>query len=141
MAKTHDSGDRAEFAVINDLVRRGYKILIPYGHNWRFDVVAYKDGTFFRIQIKMGIVDKHRKNSRFVVRAHTGDGRYKHRYTNDEIDIVASFLEEADTVVYIPLKEFGNHADMSLRREGIGLNYGSGRYPAHYVKDYMEMPS
>ena len=36
MAPLKQKGDRAELEVARDLVRRGYRIAIPYGDHWVF---------------------------------------------------------------------------------------------------------
>ena len=36
------------------LARLGYRILVPYGENCRYDLVIEKEGTFLRVQVKTG---------------------------------------------------------------------------------------
>ena len=45
-------GSIAELAVAAELVKEGWHILVPYGENTRYDLVAEKDGRFVRIQVK-----------------------------------------------------------------------------------------
>ena len=39
MAPLKLKGDRAEIEVARDLVRRGFRIAIPYGEDWNFDLI------------------------------------------------------------------------------------------------------
>jgi hypothetical protein len=135
MATTHDTGDRAEVAVLNDLVRLGYKILIPYGHNWRFDVAAYKDGKFMRVQVKNAVRSMKNGHERYVVRAYTGVGAKKYRYTDSDIDVIAAFIPCTEEVVYIRLQDFCGHQEMLLRKDDDPIVSG-GRWAQHTIGDH-----
>jgi hypothetical protein len=45
---------RTEAAILAELVRRGYKVLVPFGTNQRYDLVVDLDGEFVRAQCKTG---------------------------------------------------------------------------------------
>jgi hypothetical protein len=45
-------GDLAEIMVAADLLRRGYKIAIPYGEDWDYDLILCRDGRLERVQVK-----------------------------------------------------------------------------------------
>jgi PD-(D/E)XK endonuclease len=49
-----DVGHRAEAAILSELVRRGYRVLLPFGVNQRYDLVLDCDGRFLRAQCKSG---------------------------------------------------------------------------------------
>jgi hypothetical protein len=49
-----DVGLRTEAAILAELVRRGYQVLIPFGTNQRYDLVLDLGGTFMRAQCKTG---------------------------------------------------------------------------------------
>ncbi len=50
-----DVGHRSEAAILSELVRRGYRVLLPFGVNQRYDLVLEgEDGRFFRAQCKTG---------------------------------------------------------------------------------------
>ena len=46
-------GSIAELQVSIDLMKRGWDVLIPYGENCRYDLVAEKEGKFIRIKSNM----------------------------------------------------------------------------------------
>ncbi len=54
MAPLKLKGDRAEIEVARDLIRRGFRIAIPYGEDWDFDLVFARPGseTLERVQVK-----------------------------------------------------------------------------------------
>lgn len=49
-----DVGLRTEAAILAELVRRGYNVLIPFGTNQRYDLVLETGGEFVRVQCKKG---------------------------------------------------------------------------------------
>jgi hypothetical protein len=49
-----DVGQRTEAAILSELVRRGYAVLLPFGVNQRYDLVLDLDGKFVRCQCKTG---------------------------------------------------------------------------------------
>jgi hypothetical protein len=49
-----DVGHRTEAAILSELVRRGYRVLLPFGVNQRYDLVLESDGQFLKVQCKTG---------------------------------------------------------------------------------------
>jgi len=49
-----DVGQRTEAAILSELVRRGYSVLLPFGVNQRYDLVLDLDGKFVSAQCKTG---------------------------------------------------------------------------------------
>jgi PD-(D/E)XK endonuclease len=49
-----DVGLRTEAAILAELVRRGYQVLVPFGTNQRYDLVLDVAGKFVRAQCKTG---------------------------------------------------------------------------------------
>jgi hypothetical protein len=49
-----DVGLRTEAAILAEMVRRGYSVLVPFGTNQRYDLVLDMGGKFVRAQCKTG---------------------------------------------------------------------------------------
>ena len=49
-----DIGQRSEAAIISAFVQRGYRVLLPFGHNHRYDLVLDLGDRFLRVQCKTG---------------------------------------------------------------------------------------
>jgi PD-(D/E)XK nuclease superfamily protein len=49
-----DVGVQTEAIILAELARRGYRVLLPFGHNQRYDLVLEIDGSFLRVQCKTG---------------------------------------------------------------------------------------
>ena len=55
---TRDKGDLGVLKAQLDLFEQGYTVLLPMTEHSPFDLVAYKDGEFRRIQVKYRAVDR-----------------------------------------------------------------------------------
>lgn len=119
MAPLKQKGDRAELEVARDLVRRGFRIAIPYGEDWDFDLIFQRpdSATLERVQVKhtklRGQVIPVRCRSSSL----TG-GRVKRikRYTTAMIDWLAVFEPTLDSCFYIPSHLLGDgRSEISLR--------------------------
>jgi hypothetical protein len=53
-----DVGQRSEAAILAELVKRGYQVLLPFGTNQRYDLVIEQGGNFLRCQCKTGRLRK-----------------------------------------------------------------------------------
>lgn len=139
MAETLRKGDLAEIAVIKDLMLKGYKVCIPYGSDWRFDLVVFNGNVFKRIQVKTCLFDS-RKRNRIIVRGSSRNpfNGNTHKYSTEEVDYIAAYHPGSDYVFYIPMKEFeGKHA-LSFR-ESIEGHTAHNKSQMKVVKDYMEL--
>jgi hypothetical protein len=59
MHHTKEKGDLGVLKAQLDLFEQGFMILNPVTEHAPFDLVAYKDGLFIRLQVKYKSVDKH----------------------------------------------------------------------------------
>jgi PD-(D/E)XK endonuclease len=53
--RSHHTKDKGDLGVLNasaDLAEKGYVLLLPLSEHTPFDLVAYKDGRFLRVQVK-----------------------------------------------------------------------------------------
>jgi hypothetical protein len=49
-----DVGQRTEAAILSELARRGYSVLLPFGVNQRYDLVLDMGERLLRVQCKTG---------------------------------------------------------------------------------------
>jgi hypothetical protein len=110
-------GDLAELKVACDLIENGYAIAIPFGENCDFDLVASRDGSVERIQVKYatsrdGVVPVECR-SRSLTNGKVL--RTKH-YTALTVDWIAVYDCTTDRCFYLPAHELGNgKSTLSLR--------------------------
>lgn len=92
-----------------DLVRRGYRIAIPYGEDSDFDLIVIRDEKLERVQCKYtrsdGVVVVVRCFSHSLT-----NGRVKatKHYTAATIDWLAVYDATTDRCYYIPAAELGS---------------------------------
>jgi PD-(D/E)XK endonuclease len=87
-----DVGQRTEAIILGELVRRGYRLLVPFGVNQRYDLVVDLEQGFVRAQCKTG-------------RLHQGVVRFPTRSirTNRKRVIKRGYVGDADVfMVYCP---------------------------------------
>jgi hypothetical protein len=100
-----------------DLVRRGYKIAIPYGEDWDFDLIVCRDEKLERVQCKYtrsdGRIVRVRSRSHSLT---NGRVRSTKLYTAATIDWLAVYDATTNSCYYIPAAELGSGmAIMHLR--------------------------
>ncbi len=83
-----------------DLIRRGYKIAIPYGEDWDFDLIVCRDERLERVQCKYtcsdGIVVYARASSQSLTK---GKVKTIKRYTASTIDWLAVYDATTDPLL------------------------------------------
>jgi hypothetical protein len=115
-----------------DLVRRGYKIAIPYGEDWDFDLIVCRDEKLERVQCKYACSD----GRVILVRCHSssltnGKVRAVKRYTAALIDWLAVYDITTERCYYVPATELGDGmAHMHLRLTPALNNQTCGVRPA-----------
>jgi hypothetical protein len=105
-----DVGQRTEAIVLAELVKRGHKVLVPFGSNHRYDFVLDTPDGFLRVQCKTG------RLCRGVIRFNTVSVR-----SNTKQAFVRSYHGEADLfLVYCPETERVYALDIEEAASGKG---------------------
>lgn len=99
-----DVGQRTEAVVLAELVKRGHRVLIPFGHNHRYDLVLDLGQRFVRVQCKTARVEDGcvTFNCRSV-RVNT-----KRVYLRDyrgDADLFIAYCPQTDRVYAVPVDE------------------------------------
>jgi hypothetical protein len=112
-------GDLAELKVAADLRARGYKVAIPFGEDWDYDLILCRDkGVLERVQVKYvrsdGCVIMARPRSESLTNGKVRATKY---YTAATIDWLAMWDACLDRCFYVPAAELGagmNHLTLRL---------------------------
>ena len=114
----HHTKNKGDLGVIHaeaDLMEKGFLILRPASEHAPFDLVAYDQSTFYRVQVKYrrmidGVVCVKLKSS-------WADGNGVHDVPMDKeaVDVVCVYCPETRTCYYFDPKRFGG--SVSLRVE------------------------
>jgi len=111
---TKDKANIAESKVISDLIASGYTVLIPFGDNERYDVVAEKDGCFVRIQVKTGRIKNGTIKAKVCSsQAHRGKS---HQHYHGQVEYICIYEPTSKNTYMIPIEECGT-SEISLRTE------------------------
>jgi hypothetical protein len=104
VAHPADVGLKSEVAVLAELVKRDYRVLVPFGTNCRYDfVIAEEDGGFVRVQVKTG---RYRNGAViFNGRSVNGGTRKARRYDKDQIDVYMVYCPELGTMYRVPVED------------------------------------
>ena len=106
MEHPKEVGDRSTLAIILALRNAGYGVLMPFGENTRYDLVAEDDNGFSRVQCKTG---RLRNGAiRFSVCSSYGHHRNPasaRRSYEGQIDSFAVFCPETGGVYLIPVSD------------------------------------
>ncbi len=110
-----DIGHRAEAAILVELVKRGYRVLLPFGVNQRYDLVLDCGGQLLKAQCKTGRLRGG------VIECTTQSIQSNMRKTSwksyeGEMDLFIVYCPQNDTVYVVPAEEVPNRA-MYLRVE------------------------
>jgi hypothetical protein len=103
---TTTKGDIGVALATADLIRQGYQVLNPVSAVSPFDIVAYKDGQFYRLQVKYREL-RDGTVSANIRRSVIGGGRVVHTpMTSDDIDYVVFYCPDNGLCYYIPRSDF-----------------------------------
>lgn len=112
MSKTKIKGDLGEAMILADVVRRGYKVALPLGDDWPFDLVVYRNGKFERVQCKYTESDGKVIHARCM----SASDWVQYKYTSKDIDWLVVYDKTTDACYYIPAELLGSgKRSLSLR--------------------------
>ena len=100
-----------------DLIRRGYRIAIPYGEDWDFDLIVCRDDALERVQCKYtesnGVYITVRCRSHSLTKGRIKSTKH---YTAATIDWLAVYDPTSNRCYYVPAAELGEGmCEMRLR--------------------------
>lgn len=111
-AITKIKGDLGQAMVMADALKRGYKVALPLGEDWRYDLIVLKGRALLRIQCKY----VESTNGVVKVRCETHDGRSYYRYKQEDLDYIAVYDKITDKCYYINCSYLGKgRGSLSLR--------------------------
>jgi hypothetical protein len=99
-----DVGLRSEGAILGRLVEQGYRVLVPFGTNQRYDLVIEQDGRFLTAQCKTGRM----RNGAVEFRAQSTQCNMKRtqiRGYAGQVDLFIVFCPTNNGVYVIPAEE------------------------------------
>ena len=112
---TKDKGDLGVLKAQVDLAEQGFAIFIPLTEHAPFDLVAYRDKEFLRIQVKYRSIDKHGTiSAQFRSTWNDRNGTHYKDIDKNEVDIFCIYCPETNECYYINPKEFNKSVQLRI---------------------------
>jgi PD-(D/E)XK endonuclease len=114
------------------MVRRGYRVLLPFGHNQRYDLVLEVDGSFLRVQCKTGRL----RNGCVIFRAQSVRSNTHEsvvRDYKDDVELLIVHCPETGGLYVIPIED-ATRTQGTLRIDPTAN--GQGRH-VRWARDYQ----
>lgn len=100
-----DVGARHEAAILSELIRRGYAVLVPWGVNQRYDLVLDMNGKFVRAQCKTGrLRDGVIRFAACSTQANTRRGAIRKSYIG-EIELFLVYCPDNGRIYSVPVDD------------------------------------
>lgn len=99
-----DVGNISEAKSLSRLLELGFKVLLPFGDNYRYDLVVDHNGSFYRIQVKTG----HLKNGKIetsIRSINRQNGEYIRKNYKNDVDFICIYCPELDKIYMVPIDD------------------------------------
>lgn len=110
---TKDKGDLGVAKAFADLVARGWLVLFPTTEHAPFDLVAYRDGEFKRVQVKYRTASAGKLYVKFSSVWSDRHGTHIQPIEKSAIDVVCVYCPDTDLCYYLDPGDF--RAGVTLR--------------------------
>lgn len=131
MAETKTKGDLGQAIIVADLMKKGHKIAVPIGEDWRFDLIVYRDSKFERVQCKYTESD-----GRVIqVKTESTNNWVRIKYTKDDIDWIAVYDKTTDACYYLKSDMFSE--GKSLIHLRLVPSKNNQIKAVHWAKDFL----
>jgi len=98
--------------VMAEVMRRGYKVAMPVGEDWPFDIIVLRNGDLERVQCKYTESD----GEVVELPCRSANNWVSYKYTSADIDWMAVYDKTTDACYFVPSTALGSgKALISLR--------------------------
>jgi hypothetical protein len=133
---TKDKGDLGVLKAQIDLFEQGFTIFVPLTEHSPFDLVAYRDGEFRRVQVKYRTLDRTGKvDVKFSTCWADKRGTHTSPIDKSEVDLFCIYCPDTDECYYLRPRDFGSN--VSLRVEAPRNGQAKG---IHLASEFRRAP-
>ena len=133
---TKHKGDLGVLKAQLDLFEQGFTVFVPLTEHCPFDLVAYRDGKFTRVQVKYRSVDRYGKfDVKFSTCWTDRNGTHTVPVDKDEIDLYCIYCPETDECYYLEPDKFGSNASLRVEMPKNGQKRG-----VNFAADFRRAP-
>jgi hypothetical protein len=133
MSETSTKGDYGVAHVIADCAKRGYKVAIPMGEDWKYDLIVLRGDKLERVQVKYSESDEEVIKAR-TYRRDNRDGPVL-PYKKDELDWFAIYDKTTDKCYYVSAYEVNEKISFAMR---LVPPKNKQKERIKYAKDYLD---
>lgn len=111
---TKDKGDLGAAKAHADLVSKGFTVLFPATEHSAFDLVAYGDGKFHRVQVKYRTARTGSISVHFRSVWADRHGTHIKQADKSEVDVTCIYCPETDACYYLRPADFGQSVTLRV---------------------------
>jgi hypothetical protein len=124
--------------VAADLMRRGHKVAFPYGEDWDYDLIVFRNEELERVQVKYACSNGDVIPVKCYSHSLTnGRIRQTKHYTAKTIDWLAVYDPVTDRCYYVPARELGD--GRSLVHLRLSDTPNNQRVGIRLASDYLDL--
>jgi hypothetical protein len=112
---TKNKGDLGVLKAQADLAEQGFTVLIPLTEHAAFDVVAYRTGTFKRIQVKYRSAKNGTVSIRFRSTWSDSNGMHTKEIDKSKVDLFCVYCLDTDACYYLDPCDFSQAVRLRVR--------------------------
>ncbi len=138
--KVHHTKTKGDLGVLKaqaDLCEKGYLVCVPMSEHAPFDLIAYRESTFKRVQVKARSLEKGRLNVRFEHSYSDRRGVHTRKVDFGEVDVYCVYCLDNRTCYYFKSANFAGYSTISLRVEKPRNNQSR---QVRWANDFLEVP-
>jgi hypothetical protein len=133
---TKNKGDLGVLCAQVDLARRGYAVLLPLTEHAPFDLVAYKDGRFYRVQVKYRTAKNGIVHFRLSTCWADRHGVHTTPVDRDSVDLFCIYCPDTDRCYYVDTATCPPHVYLRIEPPRSGQ-----QKRIRWAKDHEDIPA
>jgi hypothetical protein len=130
-----EKGDLSVAKVHADLVGKGFTVLFPVTEHAPFDLVAYEDGEFYRLQVKFRSARSGAVKVQFRSMWADRHGTHTTPMDKDAVDVMCIYCPETDRCYYVRPDAHGTSVTLRIAPSRNGQQAG-----VLYADAFLELP-
>ena len=139
MSGIHHTKDKGDLGVLKaqiDLFEQGFTIFVPLTEHCPFDLAAYRDGEFRRVQVKYRSIDRFGKiEVKFSTCWADANGTHTVPVDKDQIDLYCIYCPDTDECYYLEPAKYGSNVSLRVRTPKNGQ-----RRNVNFASDHRRVP-
>ena len=133
---TKSKGDLGVLKAQVDLFEQGYTVCMPLTEHAPFDLVAYKNGRFLRVQVKYrSLAPNGVLQVKFASSWSDARGSYTVPVNKNLVDLYCVYCPHTDECYYIEPGSFGSNVSLRVETPKNGQSKG-----INFAADYRRVP-